>query len=43
MVFIVNKFFLLIIFLLLQSCSGGSIGNFLESSFENIEETKKNG
>ena len=42
MILIVNKFFLLIIFILLQSCSGGSIGNFLESSFENIEETKTN-
>tara|TARA_S200000501_G_scaffold41075_1_gene33469 strand:- start:64 stop:507 length:444 start_codon:yes stop_codon:yes gene_type:complete len=24
----------------LQSCSGGRIGNFLESSFKNIEDTK---
>ena len=40
MVSIENKFFLLIILILLQSCSGGRIGNFLESSFENIEETK---
>ena len=40
MVFIVNKIFLLIILILLQSCSGGRIGNFLESSFKNIEETK---
>ena len=27
-----------LIFLLLQSCSGGRIGNFLELSFRNIEE-----
>ena len=38
--FIKNNFFVLIILILLQSCSGGKIGNFLESSFENIEETK---
>ena len=36
----INKFFLLIILFLLQSCSGGRIGNFLESSFKNIEEPK---
>ena len=35
-----NKLFLLISLILLQSCTGGSIGNFLETSFENIEETK---
>ena len=40
MVLKINKFFLLIILILLQSCSGGRIGNFLESSFENIEEPK---
>ena len=38
--FKINKFFLLIILFLLQSCSGGRIGNFLESSFRNIEEPK---
>jgi len=38
--FITNKVFVLIILFLLQSCSGGRIGNFLESSFKNIEETK---
>ena len=37
MIFKINNFFLLIILILLQSCSGGSIGNFLESSFKNIE------
>ncbi len=35
-----NKFFVLIFLILLQSCSGGRIGNFLESSFQNIEERK---
>ncbi len=40
MVFIKNNFFVLIILILLQSCSGGRIGNFLESSFKNIQETK---
>lgn len=39
--FIKNKFFVFIILILLQSCSGGRIGNFLDSSFKNIEETKK--
>ncbi len=38
--FIKNKFFVLIILILLQSCSGGRIGNFLDSSFSNIEEKK---
>jgi len=36
----INKIFLLIFLILLQSCSGGRIGNFLESSFKNIEESK---
>ena len=40
MLFNINKFCLLIILILLQSCSGGKIGNFLESSFKNIEEVK---
>ena len=31
-------FFLLIFLFLLQSCSGGRIGNFLESSFSDLEE-----
>ena len=35
-----NKIFVFIILILLQSCSGGRIGNFLESSFKNIEEPK---
>ena len=40
--FIKNKLFIFIILILLQSCSGGRIGNFLDSSFKNIEETKIN-
>ena len=31
-------FFLLIFIILLQSCSGGRIGNFLESSFNDLEK-----
>ena len=38
--FIKYKLFIFIILILLQSCSGGRIGNFFESSFKNIEETK---
>jgi len=33
-----KEFFLLIFLILLQSCSGGRIGNFLESSFNDLEE-----
>ena len=40
MVFLINKFYVLIILILLQSCSGGRIGNFLDSSFKSIDETK---
>ena len=40
MVFKINKFLLMITITLLQSCSGGRIGNFLEASFKNIEEPK---
>ena len=36
----INKNLILIFLILLQSCSGGRIGNFLESSFKNNEETK---
>ena len=39
MIFKIKKFFLLIFLILLQSCSGGRIGNFLESSFDNIENS----
>ena len=38
--FKIKNSFLLVILILLQSCSGGRIGNFLESSFKNIEEPK---
>ena len=38
--FKIKKFFLFSMLLLLQSCSGGRIGNFIESSFKNIEEPK---
>lgn len=38
--FKIKNVFLLIILILLQSCSGGRIGNFLESSFKNIKEPK---
>ena len=40
MCFIKNKLFIFITFILLQSCSGGGVGKFFESSFENIQETK---
>ncbi len=36
-----KKFFLLIFLIFLQSCSGGRIGNFLESSFNDLEKTSK--
>ncbi len=34
-----KEFFLLIFLIFLQSCSGGRIGNFLESSFNDLEKT----
>ena len=37
---ILKLFYYCLILLLLQSCSGGRIGNFLELSFSNIEEEK---
>ena len=37
MIFKKKEFFLLIFLILLQSCSGGRIGNFLESSFNDLE------
>jgi DNA-directed RNA polymerase subunit F len=37
-----KEFFLLIFLIFLQSCSGGRIGNFLESSFYDLEKTSKN-
>jgi len=36
-----KEFFLLIFLIFLQSCSGGMIGNFLESSFNDLEKIKK--
>ena len=40
MILKINKIFILIILILLQSCSGGRIGSFLESSFKDNEESK---
>ena len=37
-----KEFFLLIFLIFLQSCSGGMIGNFLESSFNDLEKTSHN-
>ena len=37
-----KEFFLLIFLILLQSCSGGKIGNFLESSFNDLEKISNN-
>ena len=37
-----KEFFLLIFLILLQSCSGGRIGNFLESSFNDLEKISTN-
>ena len=36
-----KEFFLLIFLIFLQSCSGGKIGNFLESSFNDLEKTSQ--
>ena len=41
MIFKKKEFFLLIFLILLQSCSGGRIGNFLESSFNDYEKTSQ--
>ncbi len=41
MIFKKKEFFLLIFLIFLQSCSGGRIGNFLESSFNDLEKTSK--
>ena len=38
MIFKKKEFFLVIFLILLQSCSGGRIGNFLESSFNYLEK-----
>jgi len=37
-----KELFFLIFLIFLQSCSGGRIGNFLESSFNDLEKTSKN-
>jgi DNA-directed RNA polymerase subunit F len=42
MIFKKKEFFLLIFLIFLQSCSGGRIGNFLESSFNDLEKISKN-
>ena len=42
MIFEKKEFFLLIFLIFLQSCSGGKIGNFLESSFNDLEKTSNN-
>jgi len=41
MIFKKKEFFLLIFLILLQSCSGGRIGNFFESSFNDLEKISK--
>ena len=42
MIFKKKEFFLIIFLILLQSCSGGRIGNFLESSFNDLEKISQN-
>jgi len=42
MLFVNILLFLLIFLIFLQSCSGGRIGNFLESSFNDLEKKSKN-
>ena len=37
-----KEFFLLFFLIFLQSCSGGKIRNFLDSSFNDLEKTSKN-
>ena len=41
MIFKKKEFFLLFFLIFLQSCSGGRIGNFLESSFNDLEKTSQ--
>ena len=41
MIFKKKEFFLLIFLIFLQSCSGGRIGNFLESSFNDLEQVSQ--
>ena len=42
MIFKKKEFFLLIFLIFMQSCSGGKVGNFLESSFNDLEKKSKN-
>ena len=42
MIFKKKEFFLLIFLIFMQSCSGGRIGNFLESSFNDLEKISQN-
>ena len=42
MIFKKKEFFLFIFLIFLQSCSGGRIGNFLESSFNDLEKISQN-
>ena len=42
MIFKKKEFFLLIFLIFLQSCSGGRIGNFLESSFNDLGKKSQN-
>ena len=42
MTFKKKEFFLIIFLIFFQSCSGGGIGNFLESSFNDLEKTSQN-
>ncbi len=42
MIFKKKELFLLIFLTFLQSCSGGSIGNFFESSFNDLDKTNQN-
>ena len=42
MIFKKKEFFLLIFLIFLQSCSGGRIGNFLESSFNDLDKKNQN-
>ena len=40
MIYKIKNFFLLIFLILLQSCSGSRIGNFLETSFDDLENKR---
>jgi len=42
MIFKKKEFFLSIFLIFLQSCSGGRIGNFLESSFNDLDKKSQN-